>query len=376
MAVGVKTLVITPDFPPSRGGIQVLVHRLVSNAGGLGPVVIALGTPEAEDFDSRHALDVRRVSAFGGNRRLAVAALNARAVSTAIRMRPDMVISAHIVASPAAVAIRRLLRIPVVQYVYAKEIGARPALARFALRHADAVIAISRYTRDLALEVGASPDRIELIPPGVDLPDPHVLPQPDRKNGPPRLITVARLEDRYKGHDALARALPLVRARVPDAEWVVVGDGPLRGHLQRLVEASGVSEAVRFVGAVSDAERDRLLQGANVFAMPSRLPARGLAGEGFGIVYLEANARGLPVIAGDVAGALDAVVDGETGLLVDADDHVALAEAISGLLLDRERAFSLGEAGFERSREFAWPAIAARVEAVCRRVVTDHAGAA
>ena len=376
MAGVVKTLVITPDFPPSRGGIQVLVHRLVSNAGGLGPVVIALGSPEAEDFDSRHALDVRRVSAFGGNRRVAVAALNARAVSTAIRTRPDMVISAHIVASPAAVAIRRLLRIPVVQYVYAKEIGARPALARFALRNADAVIAISRYTRDLALEVGASPDRIELIPPGVDLPDPHVLPLPDRKSGPPRLITVARLEDRYKGHDVLARALPLVRARVPDAEWVVVGDGPLRGHLQRLVEASGVSEAVRFVGAVSDAERDRLLQGADVFAMPSRLPARGLAGEGFGIVYLEANARGLPVIAGDVAGALDAVVDGETGLLVDADDHVALAEAISGLLLDRQRAVSLGEAGFERSREFAWPAIAARVEALCRRVVTDHGGAA
>lgn len=371
-----KTLVITPDFPPSRGGIQVLVHRLVSHAQGLGPVVLALGGDNARAFDSRDTLDVRRVSAFGASRRTAVAALNLRAVSTAIRTRPDMVISAHIVASPAAVAIRRLLRIPVVQYVYAKEIGARPALARFALRNADAVIAISRYTRDLALEAGAPADRIELIPPGVDLPDPHVLPAPNAKSGPPRLITIARLEDRYKGHDVLTRALPLVRARVPDAEWVVIGDGPLRGHLERLVEASGVSEAVRFVGSVSDAERDRLLQDAHVFAMPSRLPARGLAGEGFGIVYLEANARGLPVIAGDVAGALDAVVDGKTGLLVDADDHVAIAEAISGLLLDPERAHTLGAAGLERSREFAWSAIAGRVEALCRRVVADRGGAA
>jgi phosphatidylinositol alpha-1,6-mannosyltransferase len=271
--------------------------------------------------------------------------------------------------------IRRVLRVPVVQYVYAKEIGARPKLASFAVRNADAVIAISRYTRQLALDVGAAPERIELIPPGVDLPSPHRLSRPGPANGRRRLITVARLEDRYKGHDVLARALPLVRVHVPDVEWVIVGDGPLRGHLERLVEASGVSDAVRFVGSVSDEERDRLLQDADVFAMPSRLPARGLAGEGFGIVYLEANARGLPVIAGDVAGAVDAVVDGETGMLVDADDHVALAEAISTLLLDRERAESLGAAGFERSRQFAWSEIAARVEALLRDVVTNRARA-
>jgi phosphatidyl-myo-inositol dimannoside synthase len=371
----VRALVITPDFPPSRGGIQVLVHRLVTHADGLEPIVLALGGRETREFDSRGELDVRRVTPLAGRRRTAVAALNLRAVRTALWTRPDVVLSAHIVVSPAAAVIRRVLRVPVVQYVYAKEIGARPKLASFAVRNADAVIAISRYTRQLALDVGAAPERIELIPPGVDLPSPHRLPRPGSANGRRRLITVARLEDRYKGHDVLARALPLVRVHVPDVEWVIVGDGPLRGHLERLVEASGVSDAVRFVGSVSDEERDRLLQDADVFAMPSRLPARGLAGEGFGIVYLEANARGLPVIAGDVAGAVDAVVDGETGMLVDADDHVALAEAISTLLLDRERAESLGAAGFERSRQFAWSEIAARVEALLRDVVTNRARA-
>jgi glycosyltransferase involved in cell wall biosynthesis len=363
-----RTLVLTPDFPPSRGGIQVLVHRLVTHATDLNPRVLTLGPgPAADEFDRGAPVDVRRVGTRYGGRQADVAKLNVVAVQEALRHRPDLVLSAHIVVSPAAAVIRRCLRIPVVQYLYAKEIGARPGLARFAIRNADAVIAISRYTQQLALDVGADAARMALIPPGVDLPDAGV--DSDRNgDGRPRLVTVARLEDRYKGHDVIARALPLVRARLPEVEWVVVGDGPLRKHLEQLVRSNGVSGSVRFVGSVSDAERDRWLRSADVFAMPSRLPARGLAGEGFGIVYLEANARGLPVVAGGVAGALDAVVDGETGLLVDADDHFAVAEAVSALLLDPDRARALGEAGVVHSRRFAWPAIAERVESLCRQV--------
>jgi glycosyltransferase involved in cell wall biosynthesis len=95
--------------------------------------------------------------------------------------------------------------------------------------------------------------------------------------------------------------------------------------------------------------------------MPSRLPPDG-GGEGFGIVYLEAGLHALPVVAGNVAGALDAVVDGETGLLVDPTDHVAVADAISSLILDPELAERLGRAGERRAREHSWPVIARRVE--------------
>ena len=123
-----------------------------------------------------------------------------------------------------------------------------------------------------------------------------------------------------------------------------------------------------FVGAVSDAERDRWVARARVFAMPSRLPPGGVGGEGFGIVYLEAAARGLPVVAGNVGGAVDAVVDGVTGLLVDPADPAAVADALVALLTDRERAEALGRAGAERAREFAWPEIARRVEDVLLEV--------
>jgi phosphatidylinositol alpha-1,6-mannosyltransferase len=102
--------------------------------------------------------------------------------------------------------------------------------------------------------------------------------------------------------------------------------------------------------------------------MPSRLPADRLGGEGFGMVYLEAGANGVPVVAGNVGGALDAVVDQQTGLLVDPADHVAVAGAISELLRDPGRAAALGRAGAEHAREFAWPLVAERVEQVLAEV--------
>jgi phosphatidylinositol alpha-1,6-mannosyltransferase len=190
----------------------------------------------------------------------------------------------------------------------------------------------------------------------------------ERRETRPTVVTVGVLAERYKGHDVLIRALPLVRAQVPDVQWVVIGDGPLRPALERLATAEGLDGHVRFLGALSDRERDRWLARSHVFAMPSRLPGGERAGEGFGIVYLEASARGLPVVAGGVAGALDAVVHGTTGLLVDPTDHVAVAGAIAGLLRDSGRAEALGRAGREYAARFAWPEIARRVEDVVLEV--------
>jgi phosphatidylinositol alpha-1,6-mannosyltransferase len=180
----------------------------------------------------------------------------------------------------------------------------------------------------------------------------------------PTFVTVARLADRYKGHDVLVDALPFVRERVPDARWVVIGEGPLRPELEARVRARGLAASVSFLGAVSDEQRDGWLRRADLLAMPSRLPGPGRAGEGFGIVYLEAGAYGKPVVAGAVAGAPDAVLDGETGLLVDPTDPRAVADAIARLLLDRELARRLGAAGAARARALAWPLVAERVQAL------------
>jgi phosphatidylinositol alpha-1,6-mannosyltransferase len=355
-----RLLILTPDYPPAPGGIQLVSERLAAGIERFDTRVLALEQAGAAQFDRSRSTSVRRVAATGLPHAGRLALLNAHALREALRFRPDVTLSMHLVASPAAAAIRRALGVPVAQYFHAEEIGARPRLAAFAAGQADEAIAVSSYTAGLVRATGAAPGGIRVIPNGVDVPaDP--APEPvDR----PTFLTIARIQERYKGHDVLVRALALVRAKVPDVQWVVLGDGSLRPGIEALARSYGVADAARFLGSVSDAQRNSWLRRAHLLAMPSRLPAGGFAGEGFGIVYLEAGAYGKPVVAGNVGGALDAVIDGATGLLVDPLDALALAEAISALLLDPQLAGRLGAAGRMRAQEHAWPLIVERVQAV------------
>jgi phosphatidyl-myo-inositol dimannoside synthase len=360
-------LVATPDFPPAIGGIQLLFERLVQAWRRIGVSVVTLDAPGARELDWAAEIPVRRVPVaplFG--RKATIARLNAAALSEAVRRRPRVILSGHVVVAPAAVAARKTLGVPYVQYAFGAEIAGRPGLARFGFKRADAVIALSRFTERLALEHGAHADRVHLIPPGVDLSVNGREPRSDR----PTVVTVARLGERYKGHDVLLRAMPLVRARVPRVRLILVGDGPLRPGYESLASALGVSDCVEFRGAVGDVDRDRLLREAHLFALPSRLSPDG-GGEGFGIVYLEAARHGLPVVAGNVGGATDAVVDGESGLLVDPADHNAVAQAITTLLSDPARNEAYGRRALERARSFAWPEVAKRVEEVLLSVARD-----
>jgi phosphatidyl-myo-inositol dimannoside synthase len=360
MADKPRVLVLTPDFPPAPGGIQLLIHRLAATMSRLEPLAVAPARNGAAEFDATSTVPVHRVNEVALDHRATIARLNAASLSVAARYRPDVVLSAHIVLSPATSLIRRRLGIPVAQYLHANEVGARLRLARYAIANADATIAVSRHTCQLARSAGARDSALHRIPPGVDLPERRIEPRASR----PTIITVARLEDRYKGHDTLVRSMPLILARVPDAQWVVIGGGPRREQLERLAEIHGVADSVQFLGQVANEDRDAWLERAHVFAMPSRVPGGGLGGEGFGIVYMEASWHGLPVVAGNVGGAVDAVVDGETGLLVDANDPVDVAEAVTRLLVDRDLSRRLGERGSARAREFAWPLVTGQVEDV------------
>jgi len=368
-----RTLVLTPDFPPARGGIQVVVHRLVANSPGLRCKVVALGDPAAARYDRASGIAVRRTPLGGLPRPLAIGALNGAALAEALRFRPDAVLSAHVTTGPAAAAIRRLAGVPVVQYFHAREIAARPRLAAFAAANADASIAVSAYTRELVAAVGGHERAIHVIHPGVDLP-----PRRARGDfgGPPTVVTIGRIESGYKGHDVMVRAMAAVRRRLPEARWVVIGDGALRPRIVALARAAGLDRtAAVFLGSVDDRRRDEWLRRSDVFAMPSRLTADGLGGEGFGIVYMEASAHGVPVVAGAVGGALDAVADGATGLLVDPDDDAAVAAALLELLEDPGRRAALGAAGVRRAEEFAWPRVAARVETLIGELVAAGRGA-
>jgi phosphatidyl-myo-inositol dimannoside synthase len=353
-----RLLILTPDYPPAPGGIQLTAHRLATGIEGFRTLVLAPQAAGAAQFDRAAGVAVRRTPAAGTVPAARIAALNACALGEALRFRPHVTLSIHIVTSPAAAAARRVLGARTLQYFHAEEVGARPRLAGYAAAQADVAIAVSSYTAGLVVGTGARIARLSLVSPGVDLPE-ESSPQPAPR---PTCVTISRLQERYKGHDVMVRAWALVRARVPDARWVVIGDGSLRPAIEALARSHGVDHAVDFLGAVSDAERDLWLRRAHVLAMPSRLPAGGLAGEGFGMVYLEAGAFEKPVVAGRAGGAQDAVVDGVTGLLVDPTDPVDVADAITRLLRDGELAARLGRAGAQRARQFAWPKVARRVQ--------------
>jgi phosphatidylinositol alpha-1,6-mannosyltransferase len=220
---------------------------------------------------------------------------------------------------------------------------------RFGLRKADRVFAPSAFTaRQVERYAGLTYGSVVVLP--------HCVPSGFRPGGGGaadarveyRVLTVARLapDHAYKGVDTLIEVWPRVRQAVPTATLVVVGDGPDRGRLERRVEERGIAEAVTFTGGLSDERLKDTYATASLFAMPARHRTGSDAeGEGFGLVYVEAGAYGVPVVAGRGGGADEAVQHGVNGLVVDPTDREAIASAIVQVLTDTELARRLGEGG-------------------------------
>jgi len=176
------------------------------------------------------------------------------------------------------------------------------------------------------------------------------------------VVCVSRLVPR-KGQDVLIRAMPEVRRRVPDAQLLIVGGGPHQPALQQLSREMGV-DAV-FTGSVPWEELPAHYDAGDVFAMPCRTRRGGLEVEGLGIVFLEASATGLPVVAGRSGGSPDAVLEGQTGHVVDGTSVAAVAAATADLLAAPDRAREMGAAGRRWvEREWRWDVLAQRLRAL------------
>jgi phosphatidylinositol alpha-1,6-mannosyltransferase len=163
----------------------------------------------------------------------------------------------------------------------------------------------------------------------------------------------------------LIRALPGIRRRVPGAALLLGSGGPYRSKLERLARDLGVASDVVFTGSMPWSGLPQLYAAGDVYAMPCRTRAAGLDVEGLGIVYLEASATGLPVVAGDSGGAPDAVIEGETGYVVGGRDVPAIADRVAGLLADPDRARAMGAAGRAWvEREWRWEQQADRLQSL------------
>jgi len=158
------------------------------------------------------------------------------------------------------------------------------------------------------------------------------------------IVSVGRLVHR-KGQDVLIEALPAIIEKVPEAHILMIGEGPYRGYLETRAKSLGIEDKITFIGRIQYADLPRYICAGDLFVMPSRSRLAGLEVEGLGIVYLEASACGLPVIAGDSGGAPDAVLEGETGLVVDGTQKIEVAAAVVELLLDPDRSKAMGIRG-------------------------------
>jgi phosphatidylinositol alpha-1,6-mannosyltransferase len=349
-----RTLLITNDFPPRPGGIQSFVHNLAIRQPPGSLVVYASTWSGADKFDADQPFPVIREAT---SVLLPTSRVARRAAELAREHGCDTVWFGA--AAPLGLLAEGLRRragvVRALAQTHGHEVGwaslpgARALLRRLA-RSLDVVTYLGEYTRirlDRALRGLAD---LERLAPGVDVDAYH--PEADgapvraryRLGDRPVIVCVSRLVPR-KGQDVLVRALPRVRRRVPGAALLIVGGGPARGRLERLAQASGVAEQVVFTGSVSWPDLPAHYAAGNVFAMPCRTRRRGLDVEGLGIVYLEASASGLPVVAGDSGGAPDAVLPGRTGYVVNGRDVAAVAERVADLLADPERARRMGAAG-------------------------------
>lgn len=353
-----RVLCVTNDFPPRAGGIQAFVHGVLVRQPEGSVVVYAPAWKGAAQFDAEQPFPVVR---HRTSLMLPEPTVLRRARSIAEAEGCDRVVFGA--TAPLGLLAPRLATAGIVRSVgithgheaaWAQTPGSRQVLRRIG-EGLDTVTYLGRYTQG-KIAHALSPDastRMRQLVPGVDAdtfnPDRRVEAEAIRaRHGLSDrrvIVCVSRLMPR-KGQDSLIRALPAIRARAgDDVALLIVGGGPYRDELARLVAGGGLESHVVITGGVPWEELPAHYAAGDVFAMPCRTRQRGWDVEGLGIVYLEASATGLPVVSGDSGGAPDAVREGQTGFVVSGRDPAALVGRVTQLLEDADLRSRLGAQG-------------------------------
>jgi phosphatidylinositol alpha-1,6-mannosyltransferase len=362
-----RTLVITNDFPPRPGGIQTFGYEIARRFDPTSVTVLTSTWEGAAEFDAAQDFKIIRAQTQ-----------TLLPSKSTLAMAREIVVAENITrvlfgaAAPLGLLASPLRKLGVKNIVgmtqghetgWAMTPGTRQALRKIG-NDTDYLTYISEYTHQ-KIAKALSPDaaaRMRRIVPGVDVTEfsPANASAGDQLRTElgwldrPVIVCVSRLMAR-KGQDELIRALPQVHRTAPNASLIIVGEGPYRKDLERLITKLGLAEFVHLTGKVSQKELPNWYASGDIFAMPCRTRMGGWDVEGLGIVFLEGSATGLPVIVGDSGGAIDAVVDNETGYLVDGNNTSEIAQRIAFLITNPDVAKRMGGAGRNWvTQEWTW----------------------
>ena len=354
-----KILLITNDFGPRTGGIETFIIGLLERITGHSVIVFTSSQGDTASYD-KGWLDKYGVNVIRDRSKVLLPSLRVTkaAKKIATEQQTDVVIFGA--AAPLGLmgaALRQSGVKKIVALTHGHEVWwAKIFPFNFALKRigssADHLTYLGEFTRN-AIAKSLNPissQAMVKIAPGIDTT--HFIPQPhgiqaridlgfENKK---LIISVGRLVHR-KGQDKLIESMPMVLTKIPNAHLLIVGEGPYRKHLEKLVVKLSITDHVTFAGKILYDELPKYLSAADLFAMPSRSRFFGLEVEGLGIVYLEASACGIPVVAGNSGGAPDAVIEGVTGLCVDGRNIDQIASAIIEICSDAARASHMGAAG-------------------------------
>lgn len=357
-AVSSPVLFVTNDFGPRAGGIETFVIGLIQRRPHGQTIVYTSAQENSEHYDADW------LAKYGVRviRDRAKILLPTPRVSSQLKkiIRDHRITTAAFgAAAPLGLLSAGMKRAGVVRTValtHGHEVWwAKVFPFNLLLRRIGSTVDVLTYLGDFtrkAIAKGLS-DKAQRsmvkIAPGIDVD--HFIPTDATKlrnslglSDKKVIVSVGRLVHR-KGQDHLIEAMPAILQGVPTAHLLLVGQGPYREYLQKLVTKYGLEDSVTFIGRIQYADLPQYICVGDIFAMPSRSRLMGLEVEGLGIVYLEASSCGLPVLAGSSGGAPDAVVQSETGLVVDGTDNKQIAAAAVELLANTDLARRMGVAG-------------------------------
>jgi phosphatidylinositol alpha-1,6-mannosyltransferase len=354
-----KILLITNDLGPRAGGIESFILGLLKRLPHNSVIVYTSSQPKSENFD-KDLFDKYGVIIIRDRSKILLPTprITRRAVKLMNQFdakliwfgaaAPLALMAAHLRKNGA----NRIIALTHGHEVWWAKLPIFRQLLSKISKDVDVLTYLGEYTKNAIKKVVSDQSKLIKIAPGIDVD--HF--QPSEKSNDlihklnisnrPAIVSVGRLVHR-KGQDKLIVAMSQVIKDFPTAVLLLVGEGPIKYMLQKLVQHHSLEKNVIFAGRVQLDELPRYIQLGQIFAMPARDRFFGLEVEGLGIVYLEASACALPVIVGDSGGAPDAVISEKTGLIVDGTSPDQIAKSIKTLLQQPELAKSYGSAGRE-----------------------------